>query len=472
MTNSSYCEICGFPRRTHAPCIACNSQPGAGTPARDATDHDALRPPRAEDYPDLHGAFAALANGDYARMVGQCLQSAGLDNAVVSRHLGAACWAFMYDSAAIYVVLDPATKTLSVESPVVEVPATQRVALLRMLLKLTDGALGVARFCLRGNLVVLRYTRALENLSPPAFVEVVREVSVLADRYDDILALAFDTVRVGPRANLGRLATSFLGTPCPLPLLADRIHSRRQGRGSDAPTSRVVSSQLSPATSLAPVVGGHASANQSRRSERMDRQTDDQMVLDEVQELLKVSRATQLSGTIDVPRVLVHRSFVFYLWGRFGGDYPRVMGHLVHEVGRESLEPLPQQRRSILGRPQPLEGAYMKLLTSVPRELNSLARTGLRVDVQSPDPQFTRFRGATEAREHLSTFRAVLDEHRVPDTMSHYILLGAGYEFLLRTLVPDVLASKVRRELGEVALQSPGGASRGRLLVLFQEIGA
>ena len=465
---SSYCEICGFPRRTQGPCAACNNQAAVGPVAKDATDHEAFRPPRPEDYPDLQGAFGALANGDYQRMVAQCLQLAGSGNALVTREGAATCWAFMYESAAVYVIVDTATQTLSIESPIVEVPQTQRVALLRTLLKLTDGALGLARFCLRANLVVLRYSQSLQSVSPPAFVEVVREVAISADRYDDILALAFDTVRVGPRAQRGRLTTAFLGTSCPLPLLADRIHNSVASRGSDAPASAPVRIEAS----LAPRAGDHASASQSKRSERFDQQAADQVLFDEIRALLQLSRATQFSGAADLPRVLLHRAFVFYVWGRFGGRYPDTIGHLLHKIGRESIETLPQQRRGLLGRAQRVEGAQQTLTASVPRELAGIVQDGVRADRHAPRPQLSRFRGATDARQHLSAVRAILDEHRVPDAMNHYVLLGALHEFLLRTLVPDLLAERVRAELDEVAKLNPGNASRARLVALLNEVGA
>ena len=56
--------------------------------------------------------------------------------------------------------------------------------------------------------------------------------------------------------------------------------------------------------------------------------------------------------------------------------------------------------------------------------------------------------------------------------MNHYVLLGALHEFLLRTLVPDLLAERVRAELDEVAKLNPGNASRARLVALLNEVGA
>ncbi|MEL6182087.1 MAG: hypothetical protein AAFS10_24210, partial [Myxococcota bacterium] len=178
--------------------------------------------PRPEDYPELAKAFLAWRHRDIPLMIETCLAAIGINQPIATRLPNSYGWSFGNDSAAIYVIFSELRHELTIESPVLRLPHTKRIAMMRTLLEMNAHVLGLTRFCLRGDVILLRFVERVDNLSPPMLASVMREVAVLADRYDDMLSIAFDATMLGPEAEKRHYDFSILGVPQKLPNLAQQ----------------------------------------------------------------------------------------------------------------------------------------------------------------------------------------------------------------------------------------------------------
>lgn len=213
---ANVCTVCGWPE-VFDHCPACGA-PLQAPPQRRDTLHPSLGPPRPDDHPDLRAAFTAWSQGDWPRMMGQCLVALGVERPQVSRRPRGPGWAFVQDSAAIFVAIDTEAKAITIESPVLQIPETRRVSLLRTLLELNAGHTGLARFFLRRDRVILGFAEGLANVSPPKLVEAIQDVAIRADDFDDALAIAFDAEMLGPKAQRQNPDWSFVGEPIAMAL--------------------------------------------------------------------------------------------------------------------------------------------------------------------------------------------------------------------------------------------------------------
>jgi len=166
----------------------------------------------ADDFPELKEAFIAWKAGNFEAMVEESLKVLGITVRSANAPPGLVGWTVTVDSAALYVSFDRARGEVVAEAPVVWVPEHQRVGLMRALLELNLWALQVARFCLNGDVVVLRFADRVQNVSPPKLLLAVREVGREADRHDNWLAERFGARMVGPEAQRASFDWSFIGT--------------------------------------------------------------------------------------------------------------------------------------------------------------------------------------------------------------------------------------------------------------------
>lgn len=116
-------------------------------------------------------------------------------------------------------MLDVAASTVTLEIPVVRLPQTKRVAALRAALMLSDEAACAARFCLRLDLLVLRFVARLDALLPSLLRSVAREMAGFAVRAEERFALAFDARPAIPEQGV-LSAWDRAGRAQALPLLA------------------------------------------------------------------------------------------------------------------------------------------------------------------------------------------------------------------------------------------------------------
>ncbi|MEL6179841.1 MAG: hypothetical protein AAFS10_12855, partial [Myxococcota bacterium] len=235
------CGLCGFPSGRGSTCSACGASTRSGTPLHDERKPHLPGEMHPEDFPELRKAFQAWRHQDYPKMIAICLAVMGLHNPTKTQLPSGPGWSFNQDSAAVYIICHTKREEVSVESPMLKLGHTKRVAMMRTLLEM-NGRLGASRFCLRDDTVVLRFVEHGKHLPPPLLIAAVGEVALLADKFDDILAMTFDAKMIGPGARRSGYDIRMLGTSRTIPMVAKRatqaskrrqraLHPEGGGRG-------------------------------------------------------------------------------------------------------------------------------------------------------------------------------------------------------------------------------------------------
>ncbi|MBK6685462.1 MAG: hypothetical protein IPG45_13405 [Deltaproteobacteria bacterium] len=192
------CGRCGWPHQEPT-CPACGQAAGTRSETADLA-HPARQGPRAEDHPELRGAFQAWTSKDWMRLMSQCFGLLGVAQPAIVKRPNGPAWVLRQGQAAIFVSVDAVADRLAIESPLVRVPVTQRVPLLRALLELNATREGMARFCLRDQAVVLRYSERPERCPPPTLLAGFQDVVASAELWTERLALGYDAEAVLPRS--------------------------------------------------------------------------------------------------------------------------------------------------------------------------------------------------------------------------------------------------------------------------------
>jgi hypothetical protein len=152
----------------------------------------------ARDKAGLERAFEAFRNEDWARFVGHVLAADG-GSTVRSVELEAGPgWLAVIRGAAVFTSIHNEAREITVEAPVVRLPRVQRVPVLRLALELSSLDLVGARFCLRDDLLILRFVNRLGAQNPIALRQVFCEISSLAARYTELFAINFEACPVIP----------------------------------------------------------------------------------------------------------------------------------------------------------------------------------------------------------------------------------------------------------------------------------
>jgi len=142
-------------------------------------------------------------------LVEQTIAALGVDPSVarVKTADGSHGFSLKRGSASILVAICPSLEgasegTLRVIAPVIHLPAPARhAALFRWLLEANAKELVGQAFAVLGEEVVLVSERSLRDLDASEVEHVVRAVGRAADRFDDLLAKEYDTIRASePRA--------------------------------------------------------------------------------------------------------------------------------------------------------------------------------------------------------------------------------------------------------------------------------
>ena len=187
-TDRSYCTTCGWllPAGARATCAACG---GDATPLPLA---DNTRPFSREDEEEasLTAAKEAWAFGDHARAIGLALTFATPPRAFTSPH--GPGWVAAIGATPVFAVHDVASSVVTLEIPVARLPQTRRVPALRAALELCNRDAPTARFCLRLDLLVVRFAARLDMLSPGSLRRATREIAAHAAEAQEQLVSAFD----------------------------------------------------------------------------------------------------------------------------------------------------------------------------------------------------------------------------------------------------------------------------------------
>ena len=187
-----FCVSCGFPLRGSR-CEICGSDQAA-TPLAEAEPEP--RDPRARhdggEIQGLERAYDAFHNKDFARFVGHVVTSeGGASTRTITTPEGPG-WITPIRGALVFVSINSIAADLLLQAPVVRVPRAQRVPVLRLALEMGAQELPTARFCLRDDLLVLRFSAPLASLTPPVLRDFLREIGHLAARSAEIFAVSFD----------------------------------------------------------------------------------------------------------------------------------------------------------------------------------------------------------------------------------------------------------------------------------------
>jgi hypothetical protein len=196
----AFCSNCGFPVRGSR-CDACGAAQDAA-PARDTGDDVPTKQNQFRPYaPDLdvdtaglERAIDAYRNKDTARFIEHLVVAEGAGTTRTSPTPEGSAWITTVRGSALFITLRPAADELTVEAPVARLPSRQRLPALRLALELCARDAATSRVCLRGDLLLLRFTARASMLTPAALRHYLRETGHLAARYAGLFVVGLDAV--------------------------------------------------------------------------------------------------------------------------------------------------------------------------------------------------------------------------------------------------------------------------------------
>ena len=387
---------------------------------RDADDATALRGPEPQDYPHFEGAFLAWQKGDWTQMVSQCLAALNIDGATLSKFPVGPGFTFTCDSAVVYLHVHLKREELAVESPVVMVPLRKRIPMMRTLLEMNDHSLGASRFCLRGDRVVLRFADRIRNVSPPKMADVIREVAILADRYDDLLSATFAAPQIGWNAQVDSMDWSYLGKSRRLENVVLRGGSGTNPGSIDA--IALTRAEPDARAASAPIArGGSLPSDEGARRE----------LCRLLQTSLEIARKQVLDPE---SHSLLQRATLYRAFAEFGQCCSGSVAHLMRTargvVGDLAGTPGSGVHAATLD-PLPIDAAFEQLVEDEGRS------------EESGVAQVPPFRSAGEAKRHILHYATLLEQAPQDPTYRHFVLIGALSELLARVR----LSKQTRREL-------------------------
>jgi hypothetical protein len=201
--NREFCASCGFPLRARR-CDVCggDAEPLALQEGRRAEPSASLD----DGAGGLERAYEAFHNRDFGRFIGQVVAAEGGATARAVPGPDGPGWIAVVRGALVFVALHAVSGDLSLQAPVVRLSRAQRLPVLRLALELSAQEAPTARFCLRDDLLVLRFGAAVDALTPPSLQRLLREIGHLAARYAEIFAVSFEArpaVAEADRASAG-----------------------------------------------------------------------------------------------------------------------------------------------------------------------------------------------------------------------------------------------------------------------------
>ncbi|MEO0854958.1 MAG: YbjN domain-containing protein [Cyanobacteria bacterium J06648_11] len=142
--------------------------------------------------PELNELEEELDPVSFADLIATVISSLKDDVAYENRENGHT-WTFKYGSADVFVHLSGETEddTLTVWSPVLEQPFSNKAELFETLLAKNWSDTLEARFSLWNGKIVLHASRTLADISPGEISRAITLVATLADEHDDLLKQSF-----------------------------------------------------------------------------------------------------------------------------------------------------------------------------------------------------------------------------------------------------------------------------------------
>ncbi|MBK8253594.1 MAG: hypothetical protein IPK82_13120 [Polyangiaceae bacterium] len=238
-----HCTTCGWllPAGLRASCAACG---GDDTPLP-LVDNQRPLGREGDDEPSLQAARDAWSNGEQGRAIAAAITFEAAPRAFTSPH--GPGWVAAVGSVPVFAVLDVVGALLFLEVPVVRLPQTKRVGVLRAALALCDETLSCARAVLRLDLLVLRFSARVDALSPALIRSLAREIAQIASKLQQQLSYMFDARPAIPEQGV-LSAWDRLGRAQALPALAPPsfgppVSQPNSGRPSSPSSSRAPISQ-------------------------------------------------------------------------------------------------------------------------------------------------------------------------------------------------------------------------------------
>jgi hypothetical protein len=466
-----FCAACGWLIQSERVCPAYRAPLGAAATLADKV-HPALGQPRVEDYPELQTAFLAWSQKDWARMVGQCLLALEIESPTIYKRANGPVWAFVHNSAVVYLSIDQPRELFAVEAPMVRLPETRRVALMRTLLELNHGASGVGRFILRGSTVLLRFCDRIRAVAPPKLVQAVSNVAICADQYDDLLALSFDAEMIGPLAQKRNLDLSFLGEPTPL-ALPEPARSA-PARAASSGVQRAVPKDVPIAVGVPdgrgaprPVVVALQDASDEALPVLALPSLPAPPPIAELPEAPRIDAALlellattiRYSGLLDSSpgqRVLLERAAIFLAHDRHRATSPDAVRLMVARLG-QLLEAHAPSRGLLKSLSRPTIGTLRFLFQEIHE-----AQARVQGPNEAAVPQFPSL---PEAKETLRFLLAEAQQITLGDQLSTLVHEGILCEALHRLRMPPKVHAQITSELERGRQQARGGGEIFRVMI-------
>jgi hypothetical protein len=196
----TFCSNCGFPVRGSR-CEAC------GAPQEPQLDRDfaddvptkqtQFRPYTSELDTDLVGlerAVDAYRNKDTSRFVEQLVFIEGAGTARTAPQSDGSGWIVTVRGGLVFVTLRLPTDEMTLESPIARLPSRQRLPAMRLALELCARDAPSSRVCLRGDLLLLRFTARASQMTPAALRHYLREIGHLGSRYAGLFIVGLDAL--------------------------------------------------------------------------------------------------------------------------------------------------------------------------------------------------------------------------------------------------------------------------------------
>lgn len=426
------CDTCGWPSTPGgATCEACGARAGDAarlTDDRRVRQHAGARP---EDWPQLEHAFRAWSAGDAHQMITACLPVLRVAG---SRHVdreGRRYWPIATATSAVFVVFDGGRNEVAVEAPILRLPDRLAVPTLRFLLGANGRVdLGPARYCLRDDVVVLRWARRLASCSPPELVAAIEDVAKRCDHTAEPLAAAYFARPIAPELQQRGHDPSLLGVPRALSVLEPHEAVPRE-------PPRAVATFRPPSRPAArPPLATPSAPAEPRGARAALREETQRRIADAERFAALMEEAITRSRLDDAPlAILIQRAAIFRAAHEFGESLPDAVA-VLYAAGRALVDRPPRlaQKRGFLG----FGGGGGDLVspTILPPVLARLGRDLGDVGVVPPNATPPRFTSVGELKGHLRALLEDLESGPVQAEIKAFVLLGATAETLLRAPVP------------------------------------
>jgi hypothetical protein len=507
-------------------CDACgaNNEIGEARVAP-AADGPPRRPSRVYvaadfDLAGLEGAFEAFRAREFVRAVELVLASEGAKTGSAPSADGPG-WITTTRGAVVF--LSVRGDDLSLEAPIARLPQQRRLPALRVALELCANEEASSRACLRGELLLLRFTGRVAMLAPHLVRFHLREIASLAARYAGLMAVACETLP--PFADdeqrgfeaLGRPRKIQIGgrrsvPPPPMPPPPAPPPPASPTNGGPQPAAAVGNADTIPPV-LAPMVRAAAQEAPPREAAAPAPESDVPAILDPQRRptqpeqaavrtprtevelpgfARRASMASMSSAALEAAVakaevdpalappdrlcLLLHqaRSLASILSEQRPASTGWVVRSTVYRAFYEFKETLPDAvailfrasgaaRDGRAGEPSGHEPA----LAAMDRVMGARGLVGREQPV-AVEPMTS----ATQAKEHVARFLAEIE--RVPGdaALRHFLALGALTELLVRTRLPPQTEQRLRDIVGHAQREGPKAGAIDLMMTALNRITA